>query len=209
MKRMSVGLIMLFSLMLLFSGVASAASVTEATYLTPSEVKENMVTPFAEIGPTYPGTNITMKPGDVIHNPKSVSTFLVGHVAIVGNDLLLRHAHPLGPGITEGITSYVSRFDVGDLFTILRPKNGIGPAAATWSQNNIGNVFGYNFLPGLGAVGPNYCSKFVWQAYWFGAQKELTADLPYSVLLPVGLLYVYPFEIKNSNAFVTMGYFYK
>jgi hypothetical protein len=165
--------------------------------------------PFAEIGPTYPGTNITMKAGDVIHNPKSTSTFFVGHVAIVGNDLLLRHAHPFGPGITEGITGYVSRFAVGDKFTILRPRDGNGPAAATWSQNNVGSINQYNFWPSLTDVTSNYCSKFVWQAYWNGAHKELLSGADAGILIPAGLVYVYPSDILYSPSFVTMGTFYK
>ncbi|MEK3768513.1 hypothetical protein MKY14_08155 [Paenibacillus sp. FSL R5-0887] len=210
MKKMLLSLFMVFGFMLLLSGIASADTVTEATYLSPiNENEDLLIKPFAEIGPTYPGTSIEMKPGDVIHNPKSISTFFVGHVAIVGNDLLLRHSHPHGPGITEGISNYVSRFSTGDKFTILRPRNGNGAAAATWSQQNIGSITAYAFWPSPVYVPSNYCSKFVWQSYWFGAGKEIVGGGDAGIMVPPGLVYIYPSDILNSPSFVTMGAFYK
>ncbi|WP_145028481.1 hypothetical protein [Paenibacillus sp. Y412MC10] len=193
---------------------SQSPSVEQENSQSPSVEQENLqdpsLEPYSEIGPTYPSTNITMKAGDVIYNPKTVSTFFVGHVAIVGTDLRLYHSHPLGPGISEGINSYVSRFSSGDQFNILRPRDGYGASAASWAQNNIGRIQSYAFYPSLSDVTANYCSKFVWQAYWFGEHKDIARGNPYSdIMVPPGMVSIYPYEIRDSSAFVKMGSFNK
>ncbi|MCM3697824.1 hypothetical protein [Paenibacillus macerans] len=218
MRKLLTSLFLGLGLVFMFANAASAdsnntsqpitfvTSVTQSTYTTMDEaLLENEVKPLAEIQPTYPGTNITMKPGDVIHNPKSFSTFFVGHVAIVGPDLRIYHVHPNGPGIVESIDSYVSRFSSGDKFTIFRIRDGGGPEAAEWAKANISKVNQYFFNPIPTNVGGNYCSKFVWQAYYFGINKELVFDS--KSLDP--LTYILPSDILNSPILVKTGTFYK
>lgn len=193
-----------------------ASTVFDSTYQTnniqvlPPIPKESGIEANAEIYPTYPGTNVTMRPGDVLHSPKSTSTNFVGHVAIVGPDLKLRHSHPQGPGRSETLESYLTWFAPGDKFTILRPRNGGGAAAATWSVNNINKLTSYYLPAQLHVIPLNYCSKFVWQAYYYGEQKDLVGDARYSpILTPIGLVSVYPSEILNSPIMVKQGIFYK
>jgi len=208
MKKVYFSVFFVFAALFMFAGISNADAsqpVTEATYSP-----ENDVVPFAEIGPKYPGLNVYMRPGDVIYNPKSTSTLFVGHVAIVGPDFKLRHSHPYGPGISETLESYISRFSSGDKFTVLRPRGGGGDKAAAWSRDNVNKITAYNFLPNLRSIADNYCSKFVWQAYYFGEHRELTADMPYSdLMIPPGLVYVYPYEILYSPILANQGSFYK
>lgn len=210
MKKVSFSLVFLMSVLFIFvlssKAHASSESVTFNTYLP----KKGDIGINAEIGPKYPGTNVYLMPGDIIHNPKSTSTYFVGHIAIVGPDLKLRHSHPYGPGISDTLESYIERFQSGDKFTILRPRGGGGAAAAAWSRNNVNNIRAYNFIPGVRVVGDNYCSKFVWQAYYFGEHRELVSNAPYSDLVtPIGLLYVYPTDILNSPILAKQGTFYR
>jgi len=163
------------------------------------------VGPFAEIGPTYPGTNIKVQAGDIIHSPKSISTFFVGHIGIVGPDLNVYHVHPHGPGLVQGLFSYINNFDPGDKFTVLRVRNGNPVAAANWAKNNIGKVQSYSFNAVPSNIANNYCSKFVWQAYFYGTGKELlwggTSVDP--------LTYIRPSEILNSSQVITTAVFYR
>ncbi|MDQ0170444.1 hypothetical protein [Paenibacillus tundrae] len=173
--------------------------------ITEMESENEQVSPFAEIGPTYPGTSIKVQAGDIIHSPKSVSTFFVGHIGIVGTDLNVYHVHPYGPGRIQGLFSYINNFDPGDKFTVLRVRNGNPVAAANWAKNNIGKVQSYSFNPVPSNITASYCSKFVWQAYFYGAGKELiwggTSVDP--------LTYIRPSEILNSNQVITTAVFYK
>ncbi|MFB5762684.1 hypothetical protein [Paenibacillus medicaginis] len=209
MKKLGLSLFFVFVALFMFAGISSADAnqpVSEATYSPENDV----LVPFAEPGPKYPSINVYMRPGDIIYNPKSISTFFAGHVAIVGPDYKLRHSHPYGPGISETLESYISRFSSGDQFTVLRPRGGIGAAAAQWSLNNINKVKAYNFAPGMADIANNYCSKFVWQAYWYGEHKDVAFGNKYnSVGPPAGIVYVIPHYILDSPDMAIQGVFYK
>lgn len=223
MKKMFLGIILLLSFLMIFvvadRTYANGNSVTESTYSANSQQSpalpnlENDVLPSisASAVQMYPGTNIEMKQGDIIHNPKSTSTYFVGHMAIVGPDLQLRHAHPDGPRISDSLSNYITRFAAGDKFTILRyPDPSIAAAAAAWSYNNINKVTTYSVATQLHYIPTNYCSKFVWQAYYYGAHRELVSNAPYSeILTPPGMVFVYPSDILRSPLLVTKGTFYK
>ncbi|MBE0343656.1 hypothetical protein E4V51_26040, partial [Paenibacillus sp. 28ISP30-2] len=144
-------------------------SVTQSTY----SQDKTIISPTAELPEKYPGTNITIQAGDIIYNPKSFSTFLAGHVGIVGTDYRIYHVHPYGPGISESLDSYISRFSKGNTFTIMHAYGGGGLSAARWAMNNIGRVQNYTFNHTLNNVADSYCSKFVWQAYYFGAGNDI------------------------------------
>ncbi|TPG86964.1 hypothetical protein EEL32_12270 [Brevibacillus laterosporus] len=140
-----------------------------------------------------------MKPGDVIYGGKKLSTFFVGHVGIVGRDFQVYHAHPSG-GLSDGINYYVNRFNDGDILTILRPDSG-GKAAAKWAENNIDRMTSYSWNVSLGNVSKNYCSKFIWQAFYFGWDEDILD----AGKTDTSNYYVTPIEIYYSNHFTKIG----
>ncbi|MGN7309111.1 hypothetical protein ACTHQ2_24520, partial [Bacillus subtilis] len=75
---------------------------------------------FAEIGPTYPGTNIKMQVGDILYSSKSnKTTFFVGHVGIVGSDFKVYHVTPAkNGGAASDITSYAKLHLPGEKLSI-------------------------------------------------------------------------------------------
>ncbi len=115
-----------------------------------------------------------MQPGDLIYTTATVSTFLVGHIGIVGPDYAVYHSHPYGPGKRDSLQAYISNFNSGDPFTVLRVRNGGGLQAGTWAKNNINRLKSYSFNIYTDNVADNYCSKFVWQAYWYGVNRDIS-----------------------------------
>ncbi len=125
-----------------------------------------------EVGLKLSNKEILLQPGDVIYSSKSLSTFLVGHCGIVGHDNRIYHSHPKG-AFADTVKQYKSRHPHGGRVTLLRPLRG-GEKSASWAQDNIQHVTSYSFHPHLSNKQKNYCSKFVWQAYWFSLEEDIT-----------------------------------
>ncbi|UFT99071.1 hypothetical protein KO561_18085 [Radiobacillus kanasensis] len=134
-----------------------------------------------------------MEPGDIVYSTKGWSTFLVGHAGIVGHDMLIHHSHPLG-AFSESFSRYKSRHKYGGSILVLRPR-GNSDLVAAWAEENIDHVQRYLFDPWLRRLSNNYCSKFIWQAFWNGAQVDLTNHN----LSANRISWVYPYQIKQSS----------
>lgn len=76
---------------------------------------------------------------------------------------------------------------------VYRPKGG----AAIWAQNNISSIDNYSIVNAgkLSSLDPNYCSKFLWQAFYYGSGIDLTN----LILDGNSSLLVTPSHVKNSN----------
>lgn len=126
----------------------------------------------------YPDTSILMIPGDVLYSSKTAfSSFLVGHTGIVGGDFRIYHVNRWGKkGHADSMPIYLSRHKKGEKLTILRFANHrIAKEAAKWAKHNIDHVETYKYTRDLANIQMNYCSKFIWQAFYFGA--HLNVDL--------------------------------
>ncbi|MFF2156315.1 hypothetical protein ACFVVQ_13445 [Paenibacillus chitinolyticus] len=162
----------LFFLVLVFSLFSSASA--------------NEVEPKGIPGPEYPGTSTEMKPGDVLYSSKALggSSAIVGHVGIVGTDYKVYHVNPVSENGTTGgksddIITYRNRHAPGETITVYRLRAGESYAvnAANWAKANYSKVTNYS-IPvfswedfRLGTINPNYCSKFLWQAFYYGNNK--------------------------------------
>ncbi|WP_153463724.1 hypothetical protein [Sediminibacillus terrae] len=141
----------------------------------------------------YPGTKIAMKPGDVLYSAKGRSTFMVGHVGMVGHDRLVYHSHPKG-GFYEGLAVYLSRHKFGTDLTIFRPMRG-AEDAARWAGDHICEIKRYVFDPRLDTLATNYCSKFIWQAFWYAGYGDMTGRERHDGKLA----WIYPMMIKQAG----------
>lgn len=123
---------------------------------------------------TYPYTNIKMKPGDVLYSSIGRSTYFVGHVVIVGTDFLMKESIPGKPsGHSLTPEQFWHRHHKGDTITLLRARSG-AYNAARWATDVLPFVEHYNLLNyDVHTVKNNYCSKFIIQAFYFGAHMKL------------------------------------
>lgn len=169
----------------------------------------NVIEPQAEIGPTYPSTNISMRIGDILYSTKTIgaSSQIVGHVGIVNSNFKMVHVTlPVDGGVVDNMSTYMGRHGSGETIKVYRPKNGMGVAAARWATYNYSSINEYYINPfaKLGDLNPNYCSKFIWQAFWFGegvniGQNELNANTngyvtPTHIINSPKLVYVTSFK---------------
>lgn len=162
---------------------------------------------------TYPGTNITVKPGDIIHSPKNKSTYFAGHTAIVGSDNYIYHAIPNTNGKAKDTITYYfdERFSKGDKFTILRPKNSShAEPAAEMAPTIYSNITTYAYNSDaikLDNFSHNYCSKFVWQAYYYG--NSFNVDILGKGYKYYTQAYILPSEILSASGLSSAGSFTK
>lgn len=210
MKKYFLGfsffLVFFFSAFSIISGSVSAAN----SNVKEVENKENGIGDigiFAEIGPTYPGTNIKMQAGDLLYSSKTLggSTEIVGHIGIVGSDFRIYHVTPgANGGAADSVTTYMGRHNPGEKIAVYQKRNGGGVAAATWAKNNYSRAKSYGISYGkLSIMTPNYCSKFIWQAFYYGSKFDSTVrgrtDADSAIIAPS--------IFTNTQQFVSRGSF--
>ncbi|MBN6205918.1 hypothetical protein JYK21_05595 [Ralstonia pickettii] len=123
----------------------------------------------------YPGTAIRMFPGDILYSHKyAFSSFLVGHIAIIGENYRIYHINRWKPyGHADSMPVYLSRHKKGEKLTILRhPQREEAKKAAKWTMQNYDQIKRYIFTRDLLDLKNNYCSKFIWQAFYFGNEGK-------------------------------------
>jgi hypothetical protein len=124
----------------------------------------------------YPGTSIQMMPGDVLYSHKyALSSFLVGHTAIIGINYRIYHVNRWQPlGHADSMPIYLSRHRKQEKLTILRHENqDEARLAAAWAMQYYDRVKRYTYNRDLNNLEDNYCSKFTWQAFYFGTNGKV------------------------------------
>ncbi|WP_226002026.1 hypothetical protein [Paenibacillus sp. BJ-4] len=189
------------------SEVNPSVSASEATYgFAPSALDPDS---------TYPGTNIRVRVGDVLYSSKALggSAMLVGHVGIIGPDYMVYHVNAVNDDQGEGgkrdtISYYQTRHKAGESIAVYRATHGRN--AAYCPQNNYSSVTSYH-IPWanwdnyqLKTMNSNYCSKFIWQAFYFG---NYNTDFIMGYYEPNKEAIVTPGQVINSNDLTYVGSF--
>lgn len=198
--------ITVFALMVIFFVSNEKTFASEVSSSIDSEDTSLVLVDSEEVSPlnlpneNYPGTNADILPGDILYSTKSlfVHTAVVGHVGIIGNDKKVYHVSPAGSiaGKADTLKTYRERHGSKERIYIYRPTTG-GSKAASWASNNIKSMETYSIVNAgkLSSLNPNYCSKFIWQAFYYGAGIELTN----MVLDGNSSIIVTPSHVKNSK----------
>ena len=132
------------------------------------------ITPYAF--PIYPGTSLQAKGGDVFYTTKSSTQYLTGHIAILDNHGYVIHARGVGYGIVrESIDNFLSRYS--NEVSIYRAKNTTSGQQAAQKARELYNNYRdatYNVVTPLTEYfSTQYCTKVVWQSYYYGANINL------------------------------------
>src|SRR5699024_6036026 len=95
--------------------------------------------------------------------------------AIIGKNYRIYHVNRRKPfGHADSMPTYLSRHKKGEKLTILRYKNKEEARnAAAWAIQHYDEVKRYIFVRELLGLETNYCSKFIWQAFYFGNDRKL------------------------------------
>ena len=123
---------------------------------------------------------------------------ITGHAGLVLDTNEILHIQGAGHNpIVDTKGRFIHRYKNGWI-RLYRPVNtSVGASAANWADKiyrNSGATYGINL--DLECTNLTYCSKIVWQSYFFGAGKN-TIFNPYRsrIILPYNL----KFEIRNLS----------
>ncbi|MFZ0370032.1 MAG: hypothetical protein WAM07_10610 [Halobacillus sp.] len=156
----------LYSIILaVFAGVAAYA-VKPGKVQAPTN--ENM------ISLTYPGTNIIITPGDLLFTPigKSESKY-AGHVGIVNSRREVIHSIPSGL-MKDPISRYFNKFRSITIFSARDPETGMKACIYLDHLHTTYPKADYKVFTPLGYNDhEQYCTKIVWQSYYYGAGINL------------------------------------
>ncbi|WP_181349610.1 hypothetical protein [Thalassobacillus sp. CUG 92003] len=122
----------------------------------------------------YPGTAIAIQPGDLLFSPigKRDSKY-VGHVGMVDHHRNIVHSIPAGL-VHDTIADFFRKFRA---ITIYAPKNiEMGKRAADYLED-LYTTYPHTeyrvFTPLKHMPNAQYCTKIVWQCYYYGAHVNL------------------------------------
>lgn len=124
---------------------------------------------------TYPGTSKVAKAGDVLYTTKSSTRYFTGHVAIVDSSgEYVVHAKGSKYGLER---ERLSTFNTSYEFDVYRAKSSTAGykagVKALSIQKNYSDADYTVWTTLSGPYAKQYCTKFVWQAYYNGANINL------------------------------------
>lgn len=136
-------------------------------------------------GVFYPGTYTKAKPGDMLVSNSTSSKGLTGHAAIVTDNLTVVHIGGIGENPEEiSLSRFFKRYDNSVKvirYTSSRDAKKAGEWARTYAEEYSDAK--YDLAVKLSGFTRTYCSKIVWQAYYYGADVNLGNKRPNSTQL--------------------------
>jgi uncharacterized protein YycO len=143
-----------------------------------------------------------MKAGDIFITNGTSSFGLSGHAGIaVSPDYIL---HILGTGSYPSLTTlsgWQKSFNPYGWTKVYRHSDpSVAQDAALWAENTYKNTqTKYLINMDLASTSTTYCSKLVWQAYFYGPQAPATSGPTVGIRSP----YILPTAIYNLNLVVS------
>ncbi|MBH0333661.1 hypothetical protein ABH14_28690 [Brevibacillus brevis] len=136
-------------------------------------------------GVYYPDTHTKAKPGDMLVSNATSSKGLTGHAAIVTDNLTVVHIGGVGQHPEEiSLSKFFKRYDNSVKvirYTSSRDAKKAGEWARTYAEEY--SDADYDLAVKLSGFTRTYCSKLVWQAYYYGADVNLGNKRPTSTQL--------------------------
>ncbi|MBT2284125.1 hypothetical protein J7E78_11305 [Paenibacillus polymyxa] len=192
MKKTMI-LLLVFAMSLFTVGAANAKSLIDDS----SAVIQAIPNEY------YPGTSTVIRPGDVIITNNTSSNGLTGHAGIVidpGGTIVTIPGY-FNKMIRQSVDSWMSSNPNTKIYRY--GNSSTAQAAADWAstyQRDFVNRVHYGLVNALGDYGvETYCSKIVWDAYYFGGGYAIGSHSRYSY-------YPFtPYEFKALLAFKLVG----
>ncbi|MEK3913493.1 hypothetical protein NSU08_19895 [Paenibacillus sp. FSL H7-0331] len=204
--RFSRLLVIALALIIFIVPMSAQAAPTNEAPIYPNFVPNNNPE-FSISGTSSISASPVMHVGDVLYSSKTFggSTQIVGHVGIVGPDYLIYHVTPgANGGIGDTLETYMNRHGAGETIQVYKYKNASGENAAAWAKYNYSYAKSYGIeFAKLSVMDPNYCSKFLWQAFFYGEGYDMTGKS----LNPSTTTIIYPSSFTGSVYFYYQGSF--
>lgn len=137
-----------------------------------------------------------LKPGDMLITNDTPFSGIAGHSAIVLNKNEVLHIPRPYTRATVVSPKEFKKMHNGGYVKVYRMKNlSKAREAGLWAKNTYKNSDAkYKITMDLSSVEETYCSKLVWQAYYYGVGKNIVSEpmqnVEYGLRLPYSLPYI-------------------
>lgn len=156
----------------------------------------------------YPNSSVKVYNGDILISKKSASgvTSMAGHAAMVtyyNNKAYVIHMPGIGKTIVKTTLSKWSK-SYKEVKIVHHKNSKTRNAAASWMKKRYDNKktrkTPYKLTSNNLGLSPSYCSKLVWQAYYYGADKDITQHFSQSMGYWIATSgYVTPYDLLTAN----------
>ena len=139
------------------------------------------------------------KPGDILVTNKSIVTSLFGHSAIyIGDDTVVEikgyHQYPIKTRYQDFLKQNATTSKWVKIYRV--PDRDVGKRAADFAAHHLADTdMPYALDPTLRNLTSTYCSKLIWQAYYYGAGASSVTGSDQLVISP----YLLPTYIKGAQ----------
>lgn len=156
-------------------------------------------------GPSLLATSVILQPGDIVltNAANTSGAGIVGHAGIATASRSIFHI--AGANHTPayiGLSVWLSNYSAGDTHIYRCNNSSDGQRAATWATSTYaGTSTPYSISSDLLSTSSLYCSKLVWQAYYYGVGAS-------SVYVPSYFTFVAPYDlpsyVHNTSLYTTI-----
>lgn len=131
----------------------------------------------------------SMEAGDVFITSSTVSSGLLGHAGIsISSSSILHIAGPGEHPDTISKNSWLNKYDEGWNKVYRHSDSSIAEDAAQWAEDTYKDSDAeYVITMDLESTDETYCSKLVWQAYYYGHTPSAANGPTWGVRLPYSL----------------------
>ncbi|CDQ19600.1 Permuted papain-like amidase enzyme, YaeF/YiiX, C92 family [Halobacillus karajensis] len=146
-----------------------------------------------EKSPKYPQSMRTLLPGDLLFSPigRKESRY-IGHVGIVNSNYKVVHSVPAGV-IQDCLEDYFQKFSKIKVLSPLDKKAGKAAGEYALKLQSVHSKAMYKIRTPIGYSNQyQYCTKIVWQSYFYGAGINLGG-------LSITSKSVHPLRIKDRR----------
>lgn len=177
-----------------FSSIIFSSSKVEENHKFDIQKDKDKLTDL-EVFSYYGYTKTKSQPGDVLYSSMSPDTAFVGHIGIVGSDGLVYHVLQGSNATRSSLPRYMKRFSKQNLHVLRHNSSDVATNAAFTAMAIHAEVEAYALNTKLSNVSQNYCSKFIWQAFYYGSGIDILGR-GYN---GDSALYVIPVRLKSSH----------
>lgn len=139
---------------------------------------------------TFATSSYSMEKGDVFITNGTSSAGILGHAAIAIDDVDILHIAGAGANpATLSLSKWHDNYTTKGWTKIYRHSNSdVAKAAGKWAADTYkGSSAEYFIDLDLTTTNKTYCSKLVWQAYYYGPDDPCADGPTWGVCLPYGL----------------------
>jgi glucan-binding YG repeat protein len=161
-------------------------------------------------------TTVYIKKGDILITNHTSYEGIIGHAAIAVSDNVIldipnKYSTTRVKSAKKWLDQYTAEGDWVKIYRLPSAYSYIANRAADWAYKNYYSSNGgteqdikpeYDITPSLYSTDPTYCSKIVWQAYFFGTDEYVVSGaFSTNIVPPYSLISYFNYQYKPTHLY--------